>query len=80
MTNDSRTVATELKKSFASSSIESLEYAVSSYTRIDAWMASPAMTESSYNRLLQVLSNAGTYDGNVPFSKVVDNTYAYAVA
>ena len=80
MTNDAEVVATELKKSFASSSIESLKYAVTSYTRIDAWMATPAMTESSYNRLLQVLSNAGTYDGNVPFSKVVYNTYAYRVA
>ena len=80
MTTDSLAVATELKKSFASSSIESLKYAVESYSRIDAWMSSPAMTESSYNRLISVLKNAGTYDGNVPFSKVVDNTYAYSVA
>jgi len=80
MTTDSLAVATELKKSFASSSVESLKYAVESYSRIDAWMSSPAMTESSYNRLIAVLKNAGTYDGNVPFSKVVDNTYAYSVA
>ena len=80
MTNEPLVVATELKKSFASSSIESLEYAVKSYTRIDAWMSTPAMTESSYNRLINVLKNSSDFDKNVPFSKVVDNTYAYLVA
>ena len=80
MTTDSEIVATELKKSFASSSISSLKFAVESYTRIDAWMSTPAMTESSYNRLIDVLKNAGTLDENIPFSKVVDNTYAYSVA
>ena len=79
MTSDSRVVAEELKKSFSSSSVDSLEYAVKSYTKIDAWMSTPAMTESSYNRLIDVLKNSSDFDENVPFSKVVDNTYAYAV-
>lgn len=80
MTTDAETVATELKKSFTTSSIESLKFAVESYTRIDAWNSTPAMTESSYNRLISVLKNSSDFDSNVPFSKVVDNTYAYSIA
>ena len=37
------------------------------------------MTESSYNRLIEVLKNSSDFNKNVPFSKVVDNTYAYAI-
>lgn len=80
MTTDAETVAIELKKSFSASSIESLTYAVKSYVKIDAWNSTPAMTESSYNRLISVLKNSSDFDSNVPFSKVVDNTYAYSIA
>ena len=73
-------VAKALQPSFPSTSIESLEYAISSYKSIDAWMSTPAMTESSFERLISVLKNSSDYDGDVKFSDVVDNTYAYRVA
>ena len=73
-------VAAGLQASFPSTSLESLEYAISSYKRIDAWMSTPAMTESSFNRLIEVLKNSSDYNGDVSFETVVDNTYAYNVA
>lgn len=81
-TNEASVVAEKLQSSFPSSSLTSLEYAITSYKNIDAWMSTPAMTQSSYNRLIEVLKNAGTLDSNasIPFSTVVDNTYAHAVA
>ena len=81
MTNDSETVARALQPSFDGSTIESLAYAVTSYKSIDAWMSSPAMTESSFRRLLDVLHNSGTLDANktVSFNAVVDNTYALKI-
>lgn len=74
--NPSSEVAKSLKPSFDSTSLESLALAVESYLAVDAWKDNPAMTEDSYIRLLQVMSNAGQITNNVAFSSVVDNTYA----
>ena len=79
MTEDSETVAKKLQPSFDTSSIQSIKYAVESYKRIDAWMSSPAMTESSFNKLLNVLRNAGELTGDVSFSEVVDNSFALSL-
>ena len=76
MTEDSETVAKKLQPSFDTSSIASLKYAVDSYKKIDAWMSTPAMTESSFNKLLSVLRNAGELSGDVDFDEVVDNSFA----
>lgn len=74
--NPSSEVAKSLKKSFETTSLESLALAVESYKNIDAWKEGMAMTEDSYIRLLQVMSNAGQITKNVSFGSVVDNTYA----
>lgn len=81
MTNDSTTVAQALLPSFDGSTVESLAYAITSYKSIDAWMSTPAMTESSYRRLLEVLRNANTLDANtnINFSDVVDNSFALRI-
>ncbi|MBQ7453192.1 MAG: ABC transporter substrate-binding protein [Clostridia bacterium] len=81
MTATSEEVATALAPSFDGSTIASLQIAVESYKRIDAWMATPAMTESSYNRLLSVLKNAGTLSNTsiVNFTDVVDNSHAIKI-
>ena len=79
MTEDSETVARALAPSFEGSSISSLKYAVDSYKRIDAWMSSPAMTESSFQKLLAVLRNAGELTGEVAFGEVVDNSFALSL-
>lgn len=81
MTTDDITVANALLPSFNGSTATSLAKAIKSYKEIDAWCATPAMTQSSYNRLLEVLKNAGELEKNknVAFSSVVDNTYALKV-
>ena len=81
MTASSDDVAEALVPSFDGSTKASLKKAVESYKRIDAWMATPAMTESSYNRLISVLKNSGTLENNanVSFSSVVDNSFALKI-
>ena len=37
------------------------------------------MTESAYNRLTTIMSNAGELTENIPFSTIVDNTIANEV-
>jgi NitT/TauT family transport system substrate-binding protein len=75
-TQPSSEVAKALKPSFDGTSEESLAAAVEKYIEIDAWSSSPAMSKDSFNRLLSVLSNAGTLTKTVDFSKVVDNSLA----
>lgn len=78
MTHDNLEVANALLPSFNGSTAESLSKAIKSYKEIDAWCATPEMTKSSYNRLIEVLKNAGELekDKNVSFNSVVDNQYA----
>lgn len=68
-----------LAPSFSTSTRSSIVTSVQTYKRIDAWMSSPAMEESAYNRLLAIMTNAGELDKNVDFNKVVDNSYANRV-
>lgn len=68
-----------LAPSFSTSTRSSIVTSVQTYKRIDAWMSSPAMEESAYNRLLAIMTNAGELDKNVDISKVVDNSYANRV-
>ena len=76
MTHSDIEGAESLIASFDGSTIESLAKAVKSYKEIDAWCSSPAMTQVSYKKLLDVLNNAGELSGTVAMNEVVDNTYA----
>lgn len=78
MSHEDLEVANALLPSFSGSTAESLAKAIKSYKQIDAWCATPTMTESSYNRLIEVLKNAGELEKNknVSFGSVVDNQYA----
>jgi len=72
-------VAKALAPSFEGSSIESIESAIKKYIEIDAWSSTPAMTQSSFNRLLEIISNAGIDVSGVKMDDVVDNTYALEI-
>jgi len=76
MESDIDDVVASLRPSFSTNTDESIKASIISYKSIDAWSSSPVMTEASYNRLLEMLTNAGELTTNVEFSKVVDNTIA----
>lgn len=69
-------VVDALVPSFDSSSRESLKQCIEAYVEIDAWMSTPAMSESAYNRLLTIMTQAGELTENVAFNTIVDNTIA----
>ncbi len=66
---------TALKPSFSGISDVELGYAIDSYVKINAWASNFAMTQDSYNMLIDITQNAGKTDG-VDFANVVDNTIA----
>ena len=68
-----------LAPSFSTSTRSSIVSSVKTYIAIDAWMSTPIMEESAYNRLLAIMTNAGELDEPVAFGDVVDNSYAQKV-
>lgn len=72
--------AESLIPSFNGMTKEELAIAIKAYVDINAWTDNPAMTESSYNMLINITANAGKILGNgVTFASVVNNSIANTV-
>ncbi len=69
--HDSASVAKLLTKYFDGTSEASLKTSVDSYKKIDAWVKNMAMEETAYERLLDVIEQAGELKARVPFHKTV---------
>ena len=72
-------VAEAIVKQFPSTSIKSIETSIKSYKSIDAWKSNMQATEESFNRLQDVMQNAGELENRVEFSKLVNNQLAKEV-
>ena len=77
--NSEYEVAVAIVKQFPSTSISSIETSIKSYKKIDAWKTDMQATEDSFNRLQEVMINAGELKNKVAFSTLVDNTLAKRV-
>lgn len=69
-------VAEVLLPSFIGTPVTSIAAAIKSYIEIDAWCSSPVMTEVSFNRLQDIMENAGTLDSRADYKVAVDNSIA----
>ena len=67
--------------SFVGSNQNHIKSAILNYMDIGAFAYSPVMTESSYERLIEIVKFAGELDANadVDFDEVIDNTLAKKV-
>ena len=74
--NTPETVAKALVKSFPGTSETSAAAAVKSYLEINAWAKTPVMAESAFNRLQDIMENAGTLSSRADYKLAVDNTIA----
>jgi len=74
--NTPEVVAKSLVPSFPGTSEESAVYAINSYLKIGAWSTTPVLAESSFNRLQDIMENAGTLSSRADCSTAVDNTIA----
>ena len=70
---DSALVAPYLKAYFESTSVESIAASVDRYKNVDAWVKNMSMTEASFNRLQDVIDNAGELERRVSMNELVDN-------
>lgn len=76
---DPATIAPYLTAYFEGTSETSLAASVKRYRDIDAWRTSLTMTEDSFERLQDIINNAGELDKRVKMTQLVDNSYANKV-
>ncbi len=68
----SREVAEAIVRQFPSTTIESIETSIESYKAISAWKNNLQPTEISFERLQDIMHNAGELSARVPFDKITD--------
>ena len=75
-----REVAEKIQAFFPDTTIESLETSVQKYKDIDAWKDNPILEKYSFDKLQEVMTQAGELDTKAPYEKVVNNTFAEKVS
>ncbi len=79
VTADINDVVDALSPSFADSDKEIIKSSLTNYIEADAWVSTPVMTQSSYDRLIEIMTASGTLTSSVRFDQIVDNSYAQNV-
>lgn len=74
--SDSKTAAEALRGAFADTDIAVLEKVVERYRAIGAFATQPTMEEEHYNRLLDIMEQAGELSARPPFADMINNDLA----
>lgn len=74
--HSSKEIAEVVQEFFPDTELEMLETAIQSYKDIDAWSETPILTEESFERLEDVMIEAGELNKKVPYKEIINNTYA----
>ena len=77
--NDTATVADKLVKYFGNTSKESISTSLANYKAINTWVKDMAMTESRFNRLQDIIENAGELEKRVSFADIVLTERAHEI-
>lgn len=75
-THTAREIAEVIADSFPDSDIDVLEKVVQRYKDIDAWSHTPIMSVESFERLQDVIEQAGELSERAPFEDIVVNDFA----
>ena len=77
--NSATDSAPYLIKYFEGVTETALAASIQRYKNIDAWRTDLSMTEDSFNRLQDIIENAGELEERMQMNKLVDNSYAKKV-
>ncbi len=69
-------IAELIVDSFPDTDVTMLSSSVERYKSIDAWKIDPAMSKESFERLQDIMVEAGELEKRAPFEKIVNNTFA----
>ena len=76
MQTDNATVAKVLAPQFVGTSEALIAESLKNYKANDTWMTTPAMTKASFDRLQDVMQNAGELETRASFEDIVNNSIA----
>lgn len=79
MTHTNAEVAEKLKP-FFDTDIAVIESAIKNYKDYDVWNATPVTSKTAFERMQDIMQNAGQITQRADYNKVVDNTIANKVA
>ena len=74
--HSAKEIAELIKDFFPSTDVQMLESSIQRYKDIDAWNKTPVMTEEAFNKLQDVIEEAGELEKRADYEKVVNNQYA----
>ena len=69
-------IATQIVGFFPDTDIETLATSIQKYKDIDAWNETPVLTKEAFEKLQDVIEEAGELDKRADYNKVVNNKYA----
>lgn len=69
-------IAEVIQDFFPDTDLDLLATAIQSYKDIDAWNDTPVLKEESFNKLQDVISEAGELTQKAPYDKIINNKYA----
>ena len=72
-------IAELIKEFFPDTDVDLLSKVIQNYKDIDAWNDTPVLKKEAFERLEEVMLEAGELKENVPYEKVVNNKYAEEV-
>lgn len=74
--HSAKEIAELIKDFFPSTDVKMLENSIQRYKDIDAWNKTPVLTEEAFNKLQDVIEEAGEVEKRADYEKVVNNKYA----
>ena len=75
-----REIAEKIQEFFPDTTLASLENSVQKYKDIDAWRDTPVLKESAFDKLQEIMSEAGELTTKAPYDKIVNNSFAEKVS
>lgn len=74
-------IAAAIQPSFADTDMDTIAAVVQRYKNIDAFSSTPVMTQQAFERIIDIIKNAGEIEETaaVPFEALIDNSIAEAV-
>lgn len=74
--SDAETIAEVIAPFFPDNDLSLLSAAIQRYQEIDAWVSTPAMTQDAFERLQDVMQEAGELKQRASYLEIVNNTFA----
>ena len=69
-------IAELIKEFFPDTDVKMLESSIQRYKNIDAWNETPVLTEEAFNKLQDVIQEAGELEERADYKSVVNNKYS----